>query len=110
MAKKRASKKKQKGDSDSQLYAFLATFFTIIGFIIFLVSKRKDKYVEFYAKQGLVLFIGYLIAIAFGWIPVIGWIYWIFLIAIWMMAWLNALSGEKKDTWLIGDMAKKIKL
>lgn len=95
---------------DKKLYAFLATFLTIIGFIIALAVKKNDKYVMFYARQGLVLFIGYIIAIFLGWIPVIGTIYLIFLILVWVLAWINSLSGELKDTWIIGNIARKINI
>jgi len=111
MLKKKVNKKKtNKKQDDKILFAFLATFFTIIGFIIALATKRNDKYIMFYAKQGLVLFIGYIIALFLGWIPVVGWAYWILLTIVWVLAWLNALSGEQRNTWIIGDIAKKINL
>ena len=112
MPKKKTKTNKQ---SDSKLFAFLATFLTIIGFIIALIFKRDDTYVMFYAKQGLVLFIFQIIIGIVGAIPFVGWFFlgpllWILFIIIWIMAWINALSGKKKDTWLIGELAKKIRL
>ena len=99
-----------KGD-EKIIYAWLATFLTIIGFIIAIASKKNDKYVMFYAKQGLILFIGqiiiWILTNIFGWIINFVWMFWIVL---WLMAWINALSGEKKDTWLIQELAKKIKI
>ena len=111
---KRSTRKNSK-DSERKLFAFLATFLTIIGFIIALLVKRDDKYVMFYAKQGLVLFIIQLIIWAVGAVlffvsVIIVPILWILFIVVWIMAWINALSGEKRDTWLIGEFAKKIKL
>ncbi len=61
MPKKRMKKKagaRRDTDSESKLYAFLAVFFTIIGFLIAFFLKRDNKYVMFYAKHGLILFIG----------------------------------------------------
>ena len=110
MAKKKVKSKRSSKKQDSQLYAFLATFFTIIGFIIALATKKKDKYVMFYAKQGLVLFIGFVIAVVLGWIPIVGWIYWILILIIWVISWVNALSGEERDTFIIGKIAEKINL
>jgi len=100
-------------EGDRKLFAFLASFFTIIGFIIALIIKREDKYIMFYAKQGLVLFILQVIIGALSIIPLIGWfnsILWIFWIILWIITWINALSGNEKDTFIIGDLAKKINL
>ena len=66
----------KKGKKDSVLFAFLATFLSIIGFVIALISKREDRYVMYYAKQSLVIFIIGAIAGILGsllkWIPIIG--------------------------------------
>ena len=99
-----------KKESDSILFAWLATFFTIIGFLIGILSKKEDKYAMFYAKQGVVLFLFSIGAGILSWIPFIGWIFWALTIVIWALAWINALSGEKRNTWIIGDLANKIKL
>jgi uncharacterized membrane protein len=108
-------KTKNKSRQNEKLFAFLAVLLTIVGFIIALIFKKDNKYVMFYAKQGLILFI---LQIAIGIIdkvPIIGWfilgpILWVFFIVIWIMAWINALSGEKRNTLLIGDFAKNIKI
>jgi uncharacterized membrane protein len=113
MAKKRGkiseNRKSSKRD-DKQVFAFLAAFFTIIGFIVALIIRKDDKYVMFYAKQGLVLFIGFVIAWLIGGIPVIGWIYTIAILILWIITWINALSGEEKNTFIVGEIAEKIKL
>jgi uncharacterized protein len=120
MAKKKTAKKKRpnKIENDKNLFAFLATFLSIIGFIIVLIAKRDDKYVMFYAKQSLVIFI---MAIIAGFIsgilvflPVIGWIIsaalHILIFLAWLLSWIYALSGEMKDVPLAGDYAKKFNL
>ena len=100
----------KKGD-DKIIFAWLASFFTLIGFIIAIIMKRDNKYVMFYAKQGLILFLGQiiigLVSGVFLWLTSLIWIFWLIL---WVMTWINALSGEKKDTLLIGKLANKIKL
>ena len=80
-----------------------------------MVLKKEDKYVMFYAKQGLVIFIGWLIVWAVGIIPIIGKfvlgpILLILLLILWVITWINALSGEQKKTFIIGDLAEKIKV
>lgn len=101
-------------NNDSKLFAFLATFFTIIGFIVALLVKRDDRYVMYYAKQGLVLFIFQLIIAFITSIAFFGKIFsvplWIVFFVVWIWSWVNALSGEMKHTPLISHFAEKIDL
>ncbi len=106
----------KKGD-DSKLFAFLATFLSIIGFIIALIVRRDDKYVMHYAGQSLVVFIVALIAWVLqglAVIPVLGWIISVALnlivLILWLFSWIYALSGEEKVVPVVGYLGKKIKL
>ena len=63
-----------------------------------------------YAKQGLVLFVGFLISAALGWIPIIGWLFWAFVVVLWVITWIYALQGKEKGVWIVGDLAEKINL
>ncbi|MBU2562101.1 MAG: DUF4870 domain-containing protein [Nanoarchaeota archaeon] len=109
MAKKK--KKPAKKEDDSKLFAFLAVFLSIIGFIIALLVKKENKYVMYYAKQSLVLFIGWVIVSIIGIVPILGWVLapigWIILIILWIIALVNSLSGKLKETPLVGKYAKK---
>ena len=114
----KSSSTKSSSQKDRELFAFLATFLSIIGFVIALVAKRDDKYVMFYAKQSLVLFIvSVIIGIArmiLYWIPVIGMLIGLLLslglLVLWILSWVYALSGKEKEVPLIGEWAKKINL
>ena len=109
MVKKRLDRVKK--EDDKKLFAFLASFFTIIGFIIAIILWKKDRYVMFYAKQGLVLFIGQIIiAVLTPVLFLLTSVLWVFWIILWAVTWINALSGKLKDTIIIGDLAKKISL
>ena len=108
-----------KDKSDNKiLFAFLAAFLSIIGFIIALIAKRDDKYVMHYAKVSLVVFVvgvvGGAIGALFNWIPIIGSIIKfaisILILVIWVMSWLYALSGRIREIPIISDWAKKINL
>lgn len=44
--------------SNSRLFAFLAYFLGLIGFIIVLLAKKDDEFALYHAKQSLVLTIG----------------------------------------------------
>ena len=110
MAKKQVSKK----EDDTKVFAFLATFLSIIGFIIAILTKKENSYVMFYAKQSLVVFIVsvifWVINSVLVWIPVFGWIVAgilnLFVLILWIMSWVYALSGEKKEVPIVGRYAK----
>jgi len=116
MAKKKM-KSSNKND-DKIIFAFLAAFLSVIGFIIALIFKKNDKYVMFYAKQSLVVFIfAVIVEIThqiFIFIPIIGNIINvvlnIFVIILWLISWIYALSNEEKEVPAIGRYARSIKL
>lgn len=115
MAKKRVKLEIQAPTNDKTLYAFLATILSIIGFIIALIVKRNDKYVMYYAKHSLVIFIigviGGTIAQLFSFIPIMGAIinFAIFVIVFlaWILSWVYALSGKEKAIPVITQIAEK---
>lgn len=96
---------------ESQIWAFLAVFLSIIGFILALILKKKDKYVMFYAKQSLILTVSWFIAGLIAIIPIIGWIaspiLMLVIFILWIIAIVNSLSGNEKNTPLIGKFAEK---
>ena len=111
--KKKIAKKavrKTKLDDESKTYAFLATLLTIVGFILALLIKKDDKYVMFYAKQSLILFIGAIVVVILGFIPIVGWILGVLWVVLWVFSWIYALSGEEKEVPLIGQFARNINL
>lgn len=109
MEKKKVTKKTAKSrNEDRKFEAFIAAFLTVIGFIIAILLWKKDKYVMFYAKEGLILFIGFIIAAVVGWIPILGQLYLLFVFILWIITWVYALSGKIKKTWIVGDLAEKI--
>lgn len=116
--KKSSKKNNNSSDMDPKVKAFITTFFSIIGFIIALVSWRDDKYVMYYAKQSLVLFVIWIIVAIIGSlfiiIPFIGWfIVWglnILVLVLWIFTWINALSGKKKEVPLVSNFTSKFEL
>ena len=96
---------------NQKLFAFLASFFTIIGFIVAWILWKNDKYVMHYAKHGLVLFIAQvLVAVLSQFLFFLSGILWILLVVLWIVTWVNSFSGKMKKTFLIGDLAEKITL
>lgn len=102
---------------DRILFAFLATFLSIIGFVIALIAKRDDKYVVFYAKQSLVIFIIGAVAGLLGnlllILPLIGRIIQVALgiivFILWLLSWIYALSGKEKEIPIVGEWAEKFR-
>jgi uncharacterized membrane protein len=116
--KKVAKKAPVNDDGGSTLFAFLATFLSIVGFLIALAAKRDDKYVMFYARQSLVLFVvaiaAAIVDMILAVIPILGWIVGVALnvlvLILWILSWAYALSGKEKDVPIIGEWARKINL
>jgi uncharacterized membrane protein len=111
-------KSAQSNQDDKKLFAWLATFLSLIGFIIALIARRNDKYVMYYTKQSIVIFIlgailGFIQPIV-EIIPFIGKLVnaamGILIFVVWIFSWVHALSGKEKEIPIISDWAKKIKL
>jgi uncharacterized membrane protein len=109
--------KKTEVSGETKIFAFLAVFLSIIGFLIAFLTKKKNDYVMFYAKESLVLFIGAIIlSIAGGilsLIEVLGFIVPLFslvIFALWVIQIFYSLSGKKKSTPIIEVFVKKLKL
>ncbi|MEK6875095.1 MAG: DUF4870 domain-containing protein [Nanoarchaeota archaeon] len=116
--KRRKIKEKNNSQDNSKLFAFLAVFLSIIGFIIALLFKRDDKYVMFYAKQSLVLFI-FLLVVSIAnqilmLIPILGraitFVTSAIVFILWIIQIVYSLSGEQKKTHWIGKYADRIRL
>ena len=106
--------KHSKEVEEGKAFAFLGIFLAIIGFIIVLLAKKENKYAMFYAKQGLVLTIAYVIIMVIMMVPIIGWIVgplgWILLFILWIIGLVYSLSGEMKPLPIIGKYAKHFKI
>ncbi len=115
---KELSVPKQKGRkfkkvSGSQIVMGLISYLWIL-FIIPLLAKRKDEFVHFHAKQGLVLFLSSIAVMIFTVIPFIGWvigpILMLVLVVFWIIALINVLM---KRTWkmpLLGEWSQRLDL
>lgn len=84
------------------------TFLSYIGILclIPLLSKKDSEFAQFHAKQGVVIFIGMIIAA----VPVIGWLIALFMLVLAVMGLINVSKGEMKKLPLVGDLAEKINL
>lgn len=97
----------------SRLFSFISVFLLGLGVIMCLVAGRRDRYVEYYVKQGLlltflILLLLLIAAIPFGVILTI--IGLLITFVLWIIGWVYALSGEEKPIPLIGQFADKFKI
>lgn len=91
-------------------WAFVGTL-PIIGFILAVLMKKSDKYVMYYAKQGLALGIIYLVVNILLTVLVITipltFIWSIVCFVLWILSVVNAFSGKTKPTPMVGKLASK---
>lgn len=95
-------------DSNRRLMAALS--YLNILFLIPLLFAKKDKYVKFHLRQGIVLFAAYVVASAIVWFPVVGWMIAVFLLVVSIYGFLQALYGKEWELPYIGKYASRIKL
>lgn len=97
----------------SQKNTGMAIVAYIIFFIPLLTDAKNDPFVKYHVKQGLVLFIGWVIEIFIGVIPVIGWIIapllGIFLFILLILGIVNVANGKEKPLPVVGSFAEKFK-
>jgi uncharacterized membrane protein len=77
-----------------------------------LTSSKDDPFVKYHVKQGLILFLASLVAMVISNMPVIGWFFWVFNIAIlifFVIGVVNAASGKEKPLPFIGKFAKELR-
>lgn len=106
--------------------AGIATFFPLLGGIVFLVLEKKDPFVRFYAMQSIFLG-GALLAVSlacglaeliFHQVPLVGWLIAFALAAVnllfslgWLVVWvITIIKALQKVEWevpLLGAMARK---
>lgn len=90
---------------DEKLLAALSYIY-LLSFIILLI-KRDSVFVQFHAKQGVVLC---LISIVLWFVPILGWfLNFLVLVAI-IFGFVVALNGSRWRMPVIGDLAEKIRL
>ncbi|MBL7142463.1 MAG: hypothetical protein ISS83_02320 [Candidatus Pacebacteria bacterium] len=86
-----------------------------IGFLclIPILTKQKDEFVSFHAKQGFVLFVAEVATCIFFSIFIFLWflgnIFWFVWLVLSIIGIVNVLNKKKKEIPLLGKFAEKIK-
>jgi len=104
------TEEKTKGGKKNTTMAILAY---IVFFVPLLTDAKKDPFVKYHVKQGLVLCVGYVVEMFIGQIPGIGRIasplLGIGLFILFIMGVINAANGQEKPLPIVGDFAKYFK-
>lgn len=97
---------------DSNLIAILSYFGLL--FLIPMLVVKDDPFVQFHAKQGLVLFIFEVATVVFAAIPILGWIgapiLYIFWIVLSIIGIINVVKNKQEKLPLIGQLADRFKI
>lgn len=93
-------------DSNAKLVGVLS-YITIIGWIVAIVlhSNNRSTFGAFHLRQSLGLFITGLII---GWIPVIGWLAWIVVLAFLIVGLIYAIQEEMKTVPFVGEFYQNV--
>ncbi|MEP6672660.1 MAG: hypothetical protein ABJF10_26080 [Chthoniobacter sp.] len=104
------------------LAAALASFFLLIGGVVFLVIEKKDQYVRFYAMQSVFLgglWIGLSIGLSIAYailhgVPLVGTLLWLASLFIriaifvgWVVLVIKAFSGKEWEIPYLGKLARQ---
>jgi uncharacterized membrane protein len=97
----------------SQKNTGMAVLAYIIFFIPLLTDAKNDPFVKYHVKQGLVLFIGWIVEMFVGVIPFAGWIIapllGVFLLVLFIIGIVNAVNGKEKPLPVVGSFAENFK-
>lgn len=92
----------------SKLIALLS--YLLILFLIPLNMFKKDEFIQYHAKQGVVLFILAIILIFTLWLPILAWVCWLTYLVIWITGIINVLSGKKEPLPVVGLIGERVPL
>jgi uncharacterized membrane protein len=104
---------------DPKLSGVLAYLFWIVGGILFLVTEKQNQLVRFHAAQSIVLGLAeivlWVIVSILGSIPVLGFVFWLLGLLLWLaiialrlFLMYKAYMLERFKLPLIGDQAEKL--
>ena len=98
------------GDIEENKWIACLSYLGIL-FLIPLLAKKDSPYSQFHAKQGIVLFLGWIAASVINVIPILGQIIFViaslFFLVLFFIGVINALSGKAKELPLIGQLGHK---
>ena len=108
MPEVKTKKSNSKDIEENKVVAALSYFWILC--LIPLLTKRDSKFVQFHAKQGLVLFGIEILGTFVYWVPLFGWSLALLFFVVSVMGAIKTLNGEEWEIPYIYDWSKKINL
>lgn len=108
MSEENKSISKDRDIEDNKTVAALS--YAWILFLVPLLGKRKSKFAQFHAKQGMVLFIVELAASLVMWFPMFGQLLMLGLVVVSVMGIIKTLNGEWWKIPYLYDWSKKFNI
>jgi len=105
MTKKESTPNKAKDIEENKYIAILSYVWILC--LVPLLLKRDSEFVQFHAKQGLVLFLAEIILV---WVPLIGWALNLVLFVVSIIGIFKVLQGEYWKIPYAQDVAKKLNI
>ena len=105
---KKLSEEEKKDIEENKLLAAVSYIWILCLIPLFL--RRKSKFAQFHAKQGLILFIAEVLGFLVFWIPIIGLLIALGILVLAVMGIYNAILGKYWEMPFLGKYAKKINL
>lgn len=99
---------KKKDVEENKMMAVLAYIWIL--FLVPMLLKKNSKFCQFHAKQGLVIFIIWIVGSLVFWIPIFGQALLLILLVIDIIAIIKAYSGEWWEIPYVYDWSKKFNI
>ncbi len=97
-------------DQDAKNHRATAALSYVLLLFIVPMARKGSAFCQFHAKQGIALFVAWVIVSLLAWIPFIGWAAWLSLLIVNVLAIVKTLNGETWELPILGKYAVQIKL
>jgi len=97
---------------EGKIWAFIGYWWLL--FLVPLLGKKDNKFAYFHGKQGMVLFVFWIVIWIISFIPflgaILGFIGWIIWVVFAIIGMVKSLQGKYWKMPVLGDIAEKIKI
>jgi len=94
--------------NDSRQHRVRAALSYVAVLFLLPMAKRESEFCQFHARQGMLLFLTWVLVAFIAWLPVVGWIAWLSMLVVNMIAIVRTLDGRKWEIPFMGKYAKRI--
>ncbi len=118
MAEEKVEKVVEEKKEDKNVVMALLCYLGILIIIPLVTDAKKEPYVKFHIKQGIILLITsvaiWIASVILAFVPILGWIIvllaWIGMLILVIMGIVNSLTGKENKLPVVGQFADKIKM